>query len=108
MLTDARRQLVDVVAAFKDGNQAAVAMLVGLLHQALGHPSVECGAQVHLRQWIGAVRIESGGDDDHLRCKAFNFRHDAFAPRDFVIRIVGTGRHRAVERCTIACATAGF
>ena len=77
MRGDGLGQRIEVVAAFEDGDDAALGVAVGDREEFLGQPDEVLGLDLELGERIGGVGVEACRDDDQLRREAVERRQDA-------------------------------
>src|SRR6185369_1608734 len=75
---DAARERAQVVAALEARDDAARGVLVGHCLDLLGDPAVVVLDEAELAELVVAVRIEPGGDEDHLRLERVEALHPVF------------------------------
>jgi hypothetical protein len=62
----ARRQRFEIVAALERGDETALAMPRRASGELLGDPGVIAFDQHELRQGVGTMRVESGGNQEEI------------------------------------------
>jgi len=75
----AGRQRGQIVAALEGRDDAAPGVPPGHLEQLLGDPGIVALIELQLRQRIAPMRIEPGGDQQHLGAKFVERRQDRAA-----------------------------
>lgn len=104
----ALRECGEVVAALKDGDEAALGKRLGDLAGPTGECEVIVGGELDIGQRVICVGIETGGEEDHLRFKLAD-SGEAFALKGIPILVDGgpMGK-RAIDGITLTGPGAGF
>ncbi len=71
---DRSRQALEIVSAFKDGDQVTVTMSIGNVHQRARCPRKVGFDQIKAPKRVAHVRIETCGNDDQLRREVIEAR----------------------------------
>src|SRR3981081_2551117 len=69
-------QALQVVTAFKHGHHATARAGGGDIHQLARDPAEIFRIEIDVRQWIAAMRVEAGGNDDQFRCEFRQLRQN--------------------------------
>src|SRR5207302_166486 len=81
----AASQGAEVITSFQDADDPTVAMLIGDIDQSPRHLLESFFAQVHLRQRVLAMRVETRRDQQHLRAELIKSWHHALVDRAEII-----------------------
>ena len=108
MQADALRERVQIVATFEERQQSSAGVLVGFFHQSQSHPFVHLCTQADLRERIGEMGIEAGGDKNDIGTEVVNLRQDSARECLAIVGVGGAGIHWAIQRCADARADTGL
>ncbi len=101
-------ECLEVVSAFEDAEDSAVAGLLCDGGDELREVCVAGGGEVDVAERVEGVRVEAGGEEEELRLVVEESGDDVLGEGVVVVLVVAPGGHGEVEGVAAALADAGF